>query len=78
MLHESLLAEARAIAGDIVSLRRAIHAEPELGLDTPKTRDKVRAALANLPLEWREATTTSGLVASLKGGAGPGDRKSVV
>lgn len=72
MLHESLLAEARAIAGDIVSLRRAIHAEPELGLDTPKTRDKVRAALADLPLEWREAQTTSGLVAALKGGDGQG------
>lgn len=72
MLHESLLEDARAISGDIVSLRRAIHAEPELGLDTPKTRDKVRAALANLPLEWREASTTSGLVATLKGGAGPG------
>ena len=72
MLHETLLAEARAIAGDIVGLRRAIHAEPELGLDTPKTRDKVRAALADLPLEWREAKTTSGLVASLKGAAGEG------
>jgi len=72
MLHESLLAEARAIANDIIGLRRAIHAEPELGLDTPKTRDKVRAALAGLPLEWREAQTTSGLVATLKGGAGPG------
>ena len=72
MLHETLLAEARAIAGDIVGLRRAIHAEPELGLDTPKTRDKVRAALADLPLEWREAKTTSGLVATLKGGAGEG------
>ena len=71
MLHESLLEDARSISGDIVALRRAIHAEPELGLDTPKTRDKVRAALANLPLEWREATTTSGLVATLKGGAGP-------
>ena len=72
MLHESLLAEARAIANDIIGLRRAIHAEPELGLDTPKTRDKVRAALAGLPLEWREAATTSGLVATLKGGAGEG------
>ena len=72
MLHETLLAEARAIAGDIVGLRRAIHAEPELGLDTPKTRDKVRGALADLPLEWREAKTTSGLVATLKGGAGEG------
>ena len=69
-LAPTLLDAARAIAGDIVSLRRAIHAEPELGLDTPRTRDKVRAALADLPLEWRESTTTSGLVATLKGGAG--------
>ena len=70
MLHETLLEDARAIAGDIVSLRRAIHAEPELGLDTPKTRDKVRAALADLPLTWQESRTTSGLVATLAGGAG--------
>ena len=72
MLHESLLDDARAIAGQIVALRRAIHAEPELGLQTPLTRDKVRAALADLPLEWREAASTTGLVATLKGGAGPG------
>ena len=71
MLDPQLLEEARAIAGDIVSLRRAIHAEPELGLATPMTRDKVRAALANLPLEWREGPSTTGLVATLKGGAGP-------
>ena len=53
MLTESLLADARAIADRIVTLRRAIHAEPELGLDTPKTRDKVRIELSDLPLEWR-------------------------
>jgi metal-dependent amidase/aminoacylase/carboxypeptidase family protein len=58
MLHEHLLDEARALEGEIVSLRRAIHAEPELGLNTPKTRDKVRAALANLPLEWSEGPST--------------------
>lgn len=72
MLHESLLDDARAISGDIVALRRAIHAEPELGLHTPLTRDKVRAALADLPLEWAEGPSTTGLVATLKGGAGPG------
>lgn len=72
MLHESLLDDARAIAGDIVTLRRAIHAEPELGLHTPLTRDKVRAALADLPLEWAEGPSTTGLVATLKGGAGQG------
>lgn len=72
MLHEHLLDEARAMQGQIVALRRAIHAEPELGLQTPKTRDKVRAALADLPLEWTEGPSTTGLVATLKGGAGAG------
>jgi len=72
MPHEALIDDARAIADDIVALRRAIHAEPELGLHTPKTRDKIRAALAHLPLEWREGPLTTGLVATLKGGAGTG------
>ena len=72
MLHERLLEQARALSGDIVALRRAIHAEPELGLDTPLTRDKVQAALAHLPLEWIAGPSTTGLVGTLKGGAGPG------
>ncbi|MBV1689773.1 amidohydrolase [Novosphingobium sp. G106] len=72
MLHEALIDDARSIAERITDLRRAIHAEPELGLHTPKTRDKVRAALAHLPLEWREGTSTTGLIALLKGGAGEG------
>lgn len=72
MLSQSLLEEARAISNEIVTLRRAIHAEPELGLNTPRTRDKVRAALANLPLAWIEGPSTTGLVATLKGGAGEG------
>ena len=68
----SLIDEAQAHADSIVALRRAIHAEPELGLMTPKTSAKVRAALAHLPLEWREGPSTSGMVAVLKGGAGEG------
>jgi hippurate hydrolase len=72
MYKPSLLDDARAISSEIVALRRAIHAEPELGLNTPLTRDKVRAALANLPLEWAEGPSTTGLVATLKGGAGEG------
>ena len=72
MLHQSLIEDAKTIAGELVTLRRAIHAEPELGLHTPKTRDKVRIALAHLPLEWREGPSTTGLVATLKGKAGEG------
>lgn len=74
MLHHELLEQAHGHAGAIIDLRRAIHAEPELGLHTPRTRDKVRAALAHLPLEWREGPSTTGLVATLKGTAGPGRR----
>lgn len=72
MLHQDLIEDAKAIADDIVALRRAIHAEPELGLHTPLTRDKVRHALSDLPLEWREGESTTGLVATLRGRAGPG------
>lgn len=68
MLTTQLLDDARAISDRIVALRRAIHAEPELGLQTPLTRDKVRAELADLPLEWREGGETTGAVAVLKGG----------
>ncbi len=74
MLSIDLLDSARGLAPEIVALRRAIHAEPELGLHTPMTRDKVRAALADLPLTWREGPSTTGLVATLKGGAGAGRR----
>lgn len=68
----TLTAQAASLADRIVSLRRAIHAEPEIGLHTPRTRDKIRAALAHLPLDWQEGPSTTGLVATLKGGAGPG------
>ena len=72
MVTSSLLEAARAIEPRITALRRAIHAEPELGLDTPLTLAKVRAELADLPLEWKVGTTTTGAVATLKGGkAGP-------
>ena len=68
MLTETLLDAARGHADAIVSLRRAIHAEPELGLETPKTLAKVKAALADLPLEWHEGPGCTGAVAVLKGG----------
>ncbi len=67
MVETTLLAQAEALAGGMISLRRAVHAEPELGLHTPRTRAKIRAALAHLPLTWREGPSTSGLVAVLQG-----------
>ena len=53
---------------EMIDLRRAIHREPEIGLDCPLTREKIKAALAGLPLEIREGPSTTGLVAILRGG----------
>ncbi len=74
----TLYDEAQDLSGRLTSLRRAIHAEPELGLQTPKTMAKVKAALAHLPLEWREGPSTTGATAFLRGGAGPTENRRVV
>ena len=63
----SYLAAAQALQGDTIKLRRAIHEEPELGLDTPKTLEKVKAALAGLPLTLKEARSCTGMIAILDG-----------
>jgi hippurate hydrolase len=79
MLKTDLIENARGLSDGIVALRRSIRAEPELGLHTPKTMAKVREALADLPLEWREGTSTTGQVATLKGGkSGPSSDKRVL
>ena len=63
---------AEAVFDEVVALRRAIHAEPEVGLHCPLTSAKIKAALAGLPLEFREGTSTTGFVAILRGGAAAG------
>ena len=59
--------DASAILPDLVTLRRSIHGEPELGLHNPKTLAKIKVALAGLPLELHEGPSTTGLVAILRG-----------
>jgi hippurate hydrolase len=65
----ALLEAARDELPGMVALRRAIHAEPELGLHNPLTAAKIRADLADLGLEWRNGPSTTGLVGILRGGA---------
>ena len=55
-------AAAEAEQDRTVALRRAIHAEPELGLDCPRTTDKLKQALAGLPLTIRDSRSTSGFI----------------
>jgi hippurate hydrolase len=60
--------EAARIAGQIAELRHAIHREPEIGLDLPKTQAKVLDALAGLPLEISTGRGLSSVTAVLRGG----------
>ena len=69
VLDWSAAAEAEQEA--TVALRRAIHADPELGLNCPRTTDKLKESLAGLPLTIRDSEATSGFVARLDG-ARPG------
>jgi amidohydrolase len=60
--------DAVAIATEVTKLRRAIHAEPEIGLDLPRTQRKVLDALDGLPLEIRLGESLSSVTAVLRGG----------
>jgi amidohydrolase len=60
--------DAIAIAGDVAELRHAIHAEPEIGLELPRTQAKVLAALDGLPLEISRGQALSSVTAVLRGG----------
>jgi len=66
-----ILDDARAISEQLAGLRHAIHAEPEIGLDLPKTQHKVLEALAGLPLEINRGESLSSVTAVLRG-ARPG------
>jgi metal-dependent amidase/aminoacylase/carboxypeptidase family protein len=64
-----LLAEARQLLPGIIELRRAIHRQPELGLDLPLTQGKVLHALRDLPLDIRTGRDTTSVTADLRGGS---------
>ena len=76
--------DAVAISGEIADLRHAIHRDPEIGLDLPRTQAKVLAALDGLPLEITAGRSLSSVTAVLRGGAddgpagGAGPRPSVL
>nr|WP_172601951.1 M20 family metallopeptidase [Quadrisphaera granulorum] len=81
-LSTDLLTDSRLLLPDLVSLRRTLHAAPEVGLQLPRTQATVLEALAGLGLEVstgpRDSATT-GVVAVLRGSApASGDRPTVL
>jgi hippurate hydrolase len=66
-----LLARARALQPTTVRLRRALHRDPEIGMDLPRTQERVVRALAGLPVTVHRGRTCSSVVGILEG-ARPG------
>jgi amidohydrolase len=64
--------DAITMAADLAELRHAIHREPEIGLDLPRTQAKVLAALDGLPLEITPGRALSSVTAVLRGGRAGG------
>lgn len=60
--------EAEGLQADLVSLRRKLHANPELGFDLPFTQRTVLEELAGLGLEITTGDSLTSVVAVLKGG----------
>ncbi|WP_034269071.1 M20 metallopeptidase family protein [Actinospica robiniae] len=70
-LVEDLKNDAREIAGDLAALRHALHLEPELGLELPRTQEKVLGALDGCGLELTLGTGLNSVTGVLRG-ARPG------
>ena len=63
-----LLQAARDLHDETVELRRAIHAEPEIGLQLPATQAKILDTLTGLDLEVTLGGSTTSVVADLDTG----------
>ncbi|MFM1906027.1 MAG: hypothetical protein RIT32_823 [Actinomycetota bacterium] len=63
----SFLDSAQEIQNELVAVRHAIHKQPEIGLDLPKTQSKILGALADLNLEVTTGKALSSVTAVLRG-----------
>jgi hippurate hydrolase len=63
----TVLDDAQALAGDLTELRHRLHREPEIGLDLPRTQEKVLDALDGLPIDVSTGEALSSVVGVLRG-----------
>jgi hippurate hydrolase len=64
----TLLTDAAELHDDLVTFRHDLHREPEVGLDLPRTQQKILAALDPLPIEVTTGTALSSVTGVLRGG----------
>lgn len=74
----SLLEDARSLQGDLAHLRHRLHRQPEIGLELPRTQEKVLAWLEPLGYEVSTGTACTSVTAVLRGGAAGVERRSVL
>lgn len=68
----SLRTDAAELGDELVALRRELHQIPEIGLQLPRTQEKVLAALDGLPLEISTGKSVTSVIGVLRGGgSGP-------
>lgn len=60
--------DAQDLLEETIRLRREIHHHPELGLNLPKTKEATLRALEGIDLEYAMSNSTTGFVATLRGG----------
>ena len=68
-----IAADARELQGDLTRFRHEMHREPEIGLDLPRTQEKVLKALDGLPFEITLGRDTTSVTAVLRGQAPRGE-----
>lgn len=73
-----LLDDATELVDEMTRLRRELHREPEIGLQLPRTQERVLTALDGLPLEITLGTSTTSVTAVLRGGAAKGEAAAVL
>lgn len=75
---ESLIEDARELAGDMANLRHRLHRHPELGLELPRTQEAVLEELDDLPLEITLGEDLSSIGAVLRGAGNNRESNPVV
>ncbi len=67
-MDDRLYDDAQALSDDLVRLRHELHQHPEVGLDLPRTQERVLAEIDGLGLEISTGKQLSSVTAVLRGG----------
>ncbi|MBT2250222.1 amidohydrolase [Arthrobacter sp. BHU FT2] len=72
----TITTDAKDLQEDLVRLRHDLHRQPEIGLQLPRTQEKVLQALDGLPYEITLGKETTSVTAVLRGGNNGGGNNS--